>query len=401
MQNMVILFKTDDMEKLFEYSNKLIRETNTNFLRYMYNEINWQSRMIGLIGPRGVGKTTLVLQYIKQNLNPAETLYITAEDFYFVNNRITELADRFVKYGGKYLFIDEIHKYKDWAKELKLIYDYHKDLKVVFTGSSILDIKKGASDLSRRSVIYNMQGLSFREYLQLFHNISVETYSLEDILLHKVEISELPRPLPLFADYLKKGYYPFALEEDFDIRLGQIINQTLENDIPMYADMNVATGRKLKQLLAIISKSAPFKPNMSKIAEMLSASRNNISDYCLYLEEAGMIAQLRDNTGGIRGLGKIDKIYLDNTNLIYNLVEDTSNIGNIRETFFLNQIRVKHDVFTSPVADFLIDDKTFEVGGRNKGQKQIKEVENGYVVKDDIENGFLNIIPLWQLGLTY
>ena len=389
------------MEKLFEYSNKLIKEADTSFLRYMYTEINWQSRMIGLIGPRGVGKTTLVLQYIKQNLNPAETLYVTAEDFYFVDNRITELVDTFVKYGGKYLFIDEIHKYKDWAKELKLIYDYHKELKVVFTGSSVLDIKKGASDLSRRAVIYNMQGLSFREYLQLFHNISAKTYSLEEIVQHKVEITDLKRPLPLFADYLKRGYYPFALEEDFEIRLGQIINQTLENDIPMYADMNVATGRKLKQLLAIISKSAPFKPNMTKIAEMLSASRNNISDYCLYIEEAGMIAQLRDNTGGIRGLGKVDKIYLDNTNLIYNLAEDTSNVGNIRETFFLNQMRVKHDVFASPVADFQIDDKTFEVGGKNKGQKQIKEVENGYVVKDDIENGFLNIIPLWQLGLTY
>lgn len=389
------------MEKLFEYSNKLIKEADTSFLRYMYNEINWQSRMIGLIGPRGVGKTTLVLQYIKQNLNPAETLYVTAEDFYFVDNRITELVDTFVKYGGKYLFIDEIHKYKDWAKELKLIYDYHKELKVVFTGSSVLDIKKGASDLSRRAVIYNMQGLSFREYLQLFHNIPVKAYSLEEILQHKVEITDLKRPLPLFADYLKRGYYPFALEEDFEIRLGQIINQTLENDIPMYADMNVATGRKLKQLLAIISKSAPFKPNMTKIAEMLSASRNNISDYCLYIEEAGMIAQLRDNTGGIRGLGKVDKIYLDNTSLIYNLAEDTSNVGNIRETFFLNQMRVKHDVFASPVADFQIDDKTFEVGGKNKGQKQIKEVENGYIVKDDIENGFLNVIPLWQLGLTY
>lgn len=389
------------MEKLFEYSNKLIKEADTSFLRYMYNEINWQSRMIGLIGPRGVGKTTLVLQYIKQNLNPAETLYVTAEDFYFVDNRITELVDTFVKYGGKYLFIDEIHKYKDWAKELKLIYDYHKDLKVVFTGSSVLDIKKEASDLSRRAVIYNMQGLSFREYLQLFHNISSETYTLEDILQHKVVITGLKRPLPLFADYLKRGYYPFALEKDFEIRLGQIINQTLENDIPMYADMNMATGRKLKQLLAIISKSAPFKPNMSKIAEMLSASRNNISDYCLYIEKAGMIAQLRDNTGGIRGLGKVDKIYLDNTNLIYNLAEDTSNVGNIRETFFLNQMRVKHDVFASSVADFKIDDKTFEVRGRNKGQKQIKEVENGYVVKDDIENGFLNVIPLWQLGLTY
>jgi predicted AAA+ superfamily ATPase len=211
----------------------------------------------------------------------------------------------------------------------------------------------------------------------------------------------LKRPLPLFADYLKRGYYPFALEEDFEIRLRQIINHTLENDIPMYANMNVATGRKLKQLLAIISKNAPFKPNMTKIAEMLSASRNIISDYCLYIEEVGMIAQLRDNTGGIRGLGKVNKIYIDNTNLLYNLGYDTVNIGNVRETFFLNQMSVKHNVFASPLADFLIDDKTFEVGGKNKGQKQIKDVENGYIVKDDIENGFLNIIPLWQLGLTY
>jgi len=389
------------MERLFEYSNKLINEVSTGFLRYIYSEINWNSRMIGLIGPRGVGKTTLVLQYIKQNLNPSETLYITAEDFYFVDNRIIELVDTFVKFGGKYLFIDEIHKYKDWAKELKLIYDYHKDLNVVFTGSSVLDIKKGASDLSRRAVIYNMQGLSFREYLKLFHNISAKSYTLEEILQHKVDIPEMERPLPYYVDYLKKGYYPFALEEEFDIRLAQIINQTLENDIPMYADMNVATGRKLKQLLSIISKNAPFKPNMSKIAEMLSASRNNISDYCLYIEEAGMIYQLRNNTGGIRGLGKVDKIYLDNTNLIYNLADDTSNIGNIRETFFLNQMRVKYDVFASPTADFLIDDKTFEVGGRNKGQKQIKDIEKGYIVKDDIEHGYLNVIPLWQFGLTY
>lgn len=389
------------MERLFEYSNKLISEADTNFMRYMYDKINWKSRMIGLIGPRGIGKTTLVLQYIKQNLDPKETLYITAEDFYFVDNRITELVDTFVKFGGKNLFIDEIHKYKDWAKELKLIYDYHKDLNVVFTGSSVLDIKKGASDLSRRAVIYNMQGLSFREYLKLFHNISAKTYTLEEILEHKVDIPEMERPLPFYVDYLKRGYYPFALEEDFDIRLAQIINQTLENDIPMYADMNVATGRKLKQLLAIISRSAPFKPNMSKIAEMLSASRNNISDYCLYIEEAGMIAQLRDNTGGIRGLGKVEKIYLDNTNLIYNLANDTSNIGNIRETFFLNQMRVKHDVVSSPISDFLIDDITFEVGGKNKGQKQIKDIENSFVVKDNIESGFLNVIPLWEFGLTY
>lgn len=389
------------MKRLFEYSNKLISETETGFFRYIYNEINWNNRMIGLIGPRGVGKTTLVLQYIKQNLNPSDTLYITAEDFYFVDNKIIDLVDTFVKFGGKNLFIDEIHKYENWATELKLIYDYHKNLNIVFTGSSILDIKKGASDLSRRAVIYNMQGLSFREYLKLFHNITTKTYTLEEILQHKVDIAEMNRPLPYFVDYLKSGYYPFSLEDDFPIRLTQIINQTLENDIPMYANMNVATGRKLKQLLAIIAKSAPFKPNMSKIAEMLSASRNNIADYCLYIEEAGMIAQLRDNTGGIRGLGKVDKIYLDNTNLIYSLADDTSNIGNIRETFFLNQMRVKHNVVSSSISDFMINDLTFEVGGKNKGQKQIKDIDKGYIVKDNIENGFLNVIPLWQLGLTY
>ena len=389
------------MDKLFEQSNKLISEIDLGFLRYMHDEINWQNRLIGLIGPRGVGKTTLVLQYIKQNLNINGALYVSAEDFYFVDNKITDLADKFVKYGGKYLFIDEIHKYKDWSKELKLIYDYHKELNIVFTGSSVLDIKKGVSDLSRRAIVYNMQGLSFREYLQLFHKIMIQTFTLEDILNHKVEALDLKRPLPLFEDYLKKGYYPFALEDDFETRLKQVINQTLEVDIPIFADMNVSTGRKLKQLLSIISKSVPFKPNMTKIAEILSASRNNIADYCLYIEEAGMIAQLRNNTEGIRGLGKVEKIYLDNPNLIYSLAQDNSNIGNIRETFFLNQMRVRHNVFVSNIGDFFIDNNVFEVGGKGKGQKQIKDAEKGYIVKDDIEKGYLNTIPLWHFGLTY
>lgn len=209
------------------------------------------------------------------------------------------------------------------------------------------------------------------------------------------------RPLVYFTNYLKRGYYPFVLEDDFDVRLQQIINQTLESDIPQYADMNVSTGRKLKQLLAIIAKSVPFKPNISSIATMLGASRNNIADYCLYIEEAGFIAQLRDATGGVRGLGKVDKIYLDNTNLIYSLGREASDIGNIRETFFLNQMRVGHDVIASPVSDFLIDDMTFEVGGKNKKQKQIQGIEKAYVVKDDIEAGYMNVIPLWQLGLSY
>ena len=375
------------MEKLFEYYRKLVRETDIEFHRYIYSKINWNSRMIGLTGPRGVGKTTLVLQHIKEKLNLNEALYVTAEDFYFASYRLLDLADAFVKMGGKYLFIDEIHKYKDWSKELKLVYDYHPELNIVFTGSSVLDINKGASDLSRRAVMYQMQGLSFREYLQLFHHISSEVYTLQDMVTHKVDILGLE--------------HPFALEDDYDIRLRQIINLTLESDIPQFADMNVATGRKLKQLLAIIAKSVPFKPNFSSIAKVLEISRNNISDYCLYIEEAGLIAQLRDATGGVRGLGKVDKIYLDNTNLIYNLAQENSNIGNVRETFFLNQTRAFSDVVTSPVSDFLIDEMTFEIGGKKKGQKQIQGIEKGFIVKDDIEQGFMNVIPLWQFGMGY
>jgi hypothetical protein len=389
------------MDSLFEYSNQLIARVDTAFIRYSYHQMNWQNRLIGLIGPRGVGKTTLVLQYIKNNLNLQQTLYVTAEDFYFAKNRLTHLADDFVKSGGKYLFIDEIHKYPDWSKELKLIYDYHQDLKVVFTGSSVLDIKKGSSDLSRRAVVYTMQGLSFREYLLLFHQKQVPKFTLEEIVNHQVDVPQIPHPLPLFVDYLKKGYYPYAKEDDFGLKLQQVVNQTLEVDIPTYAEMNMATGRKLKQLLAIVSQSAPFKPNMSKIAEMLKISRNNIADYLLYMEEAGMIAQLRAPTKGIRALGKVDKVYLDNTNLVYNLAEEHQNIGNVRETFFLNQLRVNHQIFSSVLGDFKMDTMDFEIGGKNKNLKQIKNAKKGFLVKDDIERGFLNTIPLWHFGLMY
>lgn len=389
------------METLFERSNKLIKQANTGFYRYMYNEVNWENRLIGLTGPRGVGKTTMLLQYIQSTLPLNQTLYVTTEDFYFTQNSLLDLADTFVKAGGKYLFIDEIHKYNDWSRDLKLMYDYHSDLNIVFTGSSILDIKKGSADLSRRAVMYHMQGLSFREYLNLFHQIEVPQFTLDEILTHRVDVPQIKHPLPLFDDYLKRGYYPFAIESDFDLRLEQIVNQTLESDIPIYATMNVATGRKLKQLMAIVAESVPFKPNNSKIAEILNISRNNVSDYLLYIEEAGMIAQLRSETKGIRSLGKVDKIYLDNTNLVYNLVRNNQNVGNVRETFFFNQLRVKHSIKSSSKADFKIDTMDFEIGGKNKGKKQIESSENGFIVKDNIEIAYLNTIPLWHFGLMY
>ncbi|WP_392447302.1 ATP-binding protein [Capnocytophaga canis] len=390
------------MESLFQYSNHLISNMDTRFTRYLYQKMNWENRLIGIVGARGVGKTTLVLQYIKNELDTNKTLYVTAEDFYFGSNKLIDLADVFVKFGGKHLFIDEIHKYPQWAKELKLIYDYYLDLKIVFTGSSVLDIKKGSADLSRRAVLYTMQGLSFREYLNLFHQIELPQYTLEQILAHQVTFPKEIKPLLLFAQYLKNGYYPFAREEDFSIKLHQVINQTLEVDIPLYADMNVSTGRKLKHLLMIVAQSVPFKPNMSKIAEMIGASRNNVADYLLFLEEAGLITQLRTPTQGIRALGKVDKIYLENTNLNYNLAKESQEIGNVRETFFFNQLKLNHSLTSSSSVDFMVDETmSFEIGGKNKGSKQLQNLQNSFLVKDDIEHGFLNTIPLWNFGLMY
>lgn len=278
----------------------------------------------------------------------------------------------------------------------KLLY-----LQVVISGSSILDIHRGMSDLSRRVPIYEMQGLSFREYLHLFHGIKVPAFSLEQILSHQIEIPGLEHPLPLFQDYLRRGYYPFGRDEEFEMELMQVVTQTMEVDIPQYASMNVSVGRKLKQLMMVVAQSVPFKPVMQKLADVTGISRNNVPDYLLFMERAGMVAQLRDATGGIRGLGKVEKLYLDNTNLIYTLTPKAAEIGNVRETFFMNQMRVRQEVLNSTISDFEIDGKTFEIGGRKKGQKQILSASDGYVVKDDIESGYANVIPLWAFGLNY
>ena len=386
---------------LIEFMESQLKLTTSTFHRYMYDQVSWESRMFGLVGPRGVGKSTMILQYIKDNRDKRHMLYVAADHLYFSTHTLVDTVDEFVKDGGEQIFIDEIHKYENWSRELKLIYDHHPDLKVGFTGSSILDITKGASDLSRRALIFTMQGLSFREYLALFHNITAPVYTINEIIEHKAKLDAISHPLPLFRDYLKNGYYPFANEGGYEMRLRQVINQTMEVDIPQYANMNASTGRKLKKLLAVIAQSVPFKPVMESLATVIGVSRNVLPDYFLYMEQAGMIGQLRDDTGGIRGLGKVEKVYLDNTNLAYLLGHESTDIGNIRETFFYNQMRVMTDVISSRISDFEIDGKTFEVGGKKKKQKQIQDTAQGYVVKDDIETGYGNIIPLWQFGLTY
>ena len=389
------------MEQLFEYFKRKLKETPTDLVRYKYNEIGWRGHALGLVGPRGVGKSTMLLQYIKMQLEEKDTLYVSADHLYFASHTLVDLADRFYKMGGKHLFIDEIHRYEGWSVEVKQIFDSYSDLQLVISGSSILEITKGMADLSRRVPIYEMQGLSFREYLHLFHGIRTDALPMGRLLLHDYGIPGVEHPLPLFHDYLRRGYYPFGMDAAYDIELMQVVAQTMESDIPLYLNTNVSIGRKLKQLLMVVAESVPFKPVMQKLADVTGISRNYIQDYLMYMERAGMIAQLRDAVGGIRGLGKTEKIYLDNTNLIYVLAPKRADIGNVRETFFMNQLRVVGDVMCSPVSDFLVDGMTFEIGGRKKGQKQISEIDNAYVVKDDIETGFANVIPLWAFGLLY
>ena len=389
------------METLFQKQQLLLARTNLSFKRYMYEKFLWDSRMIGLVGARGVGKTTMLLQYIKEK-NDKNTLYVSADDIYFSNHRLTDLADEFYKNAGKQLFIDEIHKYKDWSVELKNIYDFYPDLKVCFTGSSILDIRKGMADLSRRALMFSMTGFSFREYLKFEHNIDVKVHSFEEIISNNISlIDSVEHPLPLFRDYLQNGYYPMAKDDHLYIRLGQILNLALEVDIPQFANLSVTTARKLKKLLLVVAESVPFKPNIVSLAGKLEVSRNSFEEYLTFMEDAGLIARLRDQVTGIIGLGKVEKVFLDNTNLLYYLSEKEPEAGNVRETFFLNQMRVNNAVASSTAADFKIANYTFEVGGKSKTQEQIKNTPNAFIVKDNIEYGYKNIIPLWAFGLNY
>lgn len=389
------------MEQLFENFRRRLHDTPIDLVRYKYGEIEWNGHALGLVGPRGVGKSTMLLQYIKKNLDLNDTLYVSADYLYFASHTLVDLADRFYKMGGKHLFIDEIHKYEGWSTEIKQIFDSYSDLQLIISGSSILEITKGMADLSRRVPIYEMQGLSFREYLHLFHGIRMDVVSMENLLNHEYAIPGVEHPLPLFHDYLRRGYYPFGRDAAYDMELVQVVAQTMESDIPLYLNTNVSVGRKLKQLLMVVSESVPFKPVMQKLADVTGINRNYIQDYLTYMERAGMIAQLRDAVGGLRGLGKTEKVYLDNTNLIYVLAPKRADIGNVRGTFFMNQMRVIGDVTCSQVSDFMMDGMTFEIGGRKKGQKQISDVKDGYVVKDDIETGYANVIPLWAFGLMY
>ncbi len=388
-------------EALIAYMRLQLEFTTSTVHRYLYDRVNWNGRMIAITGARGVGKSTMVLQHIKELPEGSKALYVSADHTYFSTHSLVGVADAFSLDAGELLVIDEIHKYHNWSQELKQIYDTHPDMRVIFTGSSVLDIMDGVADLSRRVLPYTLYGLSFREYLSLFHGIATSRYSLEEILAGKARIDGVLHPLPLFRQYLSEGYYPFAIEGDFPLRMQNVITKTIESDIAQYADLKAITVKKLKKMLTIISTLAPYKPNADRLATEIGVSRNNIPDYLALLERAQLIGQLRDDTGGMRGLGKVDKVYIDNPSLMTVLAGGRADIGNMRETFFYNQMRVENDVISSRQSDFVIDGRTFEVGGKNKGQRQIADIADSYIVKDNVEFAYGNIIPLWAFGLNY
>lgn len=391
------------MEKLYELYAKKLKTVSTDFVRYLYNQINWDSQLIVIMGARGVGKTTMVLQRILLTDAKKESLYVSADNTFFAGNTLYDIATKFAQEGGKVLYIDEVHKYQDWSKEVKMMYDFLPDLKVVITGSSILELIRGTdADLSRRAIRYKLEGLSFREYLNFSLGLNIPTYTLEEILDGKVELpAEVKYPLAHFKEYLTKGYFPFFKQDDYYQRLENVINQTMEVDIPAYAKMNVSTARKLKQLLYVISRSVPFKPNFTEIGRAISSDRGTVADHMVYMEKSTLIRQLNFAPDGMDLVQKVDKIYLGNTCFIYALADENPEIGNIRETFFYCAMCVNHKVTSSPAADFIVKGHTFEVGGKSKKQKQIKNVNDAFVVKDDIENAYMNIIPLWTFGFNY
>jgi hypothetical protein len=397
------------MEILFEKFYKKIDSVSLDFRRSLAGKINWNARLIGIKGARGVGKTTLLLQYIKANLPlDQSTLYVSLDNIWFAENRLSTMTDSFVKQGGKYLFLDEVHKYPNWTQELKNIYDDYPELQVVFTGSSLLEILNSRADLSRRAIVYTLQGLSFREYLGLTQKLEFPEYNLERLLADHVQlarqITSQIRPLQYFEDYLKFGYFPFFREvpDLYYHRLEEVINMTLEIELPLLRKVEVSYVPKLKQLLQIIAESVPFIPNVSKLSERIGVNRNTFTTYLHFLEEANLIRNLYKVASGISLLQKPEKIYLDNTNFQFALASRSAEKGAVRDTFFVNQLGYEYQVDYTAKGDFLVNRTyTFEIGGIGKGNQQISEVPDSYIAADELEYGYGNKIPLYLFGFLY
>jgi predicted AAA+ superfamily ATPase len=386
-----------------------IKRTKLDYTRNLIDEINWNDRFIAIKGPRGCGKTTFLHQYIKKNLPIGNhIIYVSLDDVFFSNNRLIDFVDDFVTNGGTHLFLDEVHKYPTWSLELKSIYDNHADLKIVFTSSSVLEIYKGSADLSRRLMAYDMEALSFREYLLLNHGIDLPIIPLNELIKNHiglaVSITEKTKIIPAFKNYLEFGVYPFFMEgsNSYSHKLGNTVNLILETDLPAVFNIEYKNVFKLKKLLHFLAVSGPYKPDITKLSAQLEISRNTLLAFLHFLHTAKLFNLLKTDKGAESILTKPEKIYLNNTNLMYALAGEPTDIGAVREVFFFNQLAAKHKVRYTPTGDFLIDNNLFfEVGGKTKTFNQIKDLKNAYLAIDGVELGMGNKIPLWMFGFSY
>lgn len=395
------------MEEVLIKSSRKIAQAPKKIKRYLFDKINFNQRLIAVKGARGTGKTTLLLQ-IGATFTEKKTVYVSLDDLFFTENTLHGFAENFYQIGGELLLLDEVHKYPNWSREIKLIYDDFPDLQVIFTSSSMLDIYRGESDLSRRAMSYELKSLSFREYLLLFKNIDFPSVSLEEIVNNNSKvankIAQKIKPLAEFSGYLKHGAYPYFLgdETEYFQQLRQTINLILEVDLPAVQNVDYQNVAKIKRLLYVLAVNVPFTPNISKLSEMVGLQRNSLVQVLQWLSKAHLVHTYFKTGKSIQLLNKPDKIWLENTNLSYAITQKTPDVGTMRETFFLSQLAGLHEISLPKKGDFFVDNTyIFEIGGKNKKQDQIKDIANGYIVKDRIETGVLNTIPLWLFGFLY
>jgi hypothetical protein len=395
------------LEKLFQKSSQILKLQNYSYKRYFYHTINFDDKMLGILGSRGVGKTTVIIQYLNSlDIPKDKKLYFSADSILTSSISLYDIADEFSKSGGKILAIDEIHKYKDFEKELKEIYDF-LDLQVIFSGSSALQLEHKKADLSRRAVLYRVKGLSFREFLELKLDMEFKSYTLNEILENHIDIAgkitSRIKPFEYFKEYLQYGYFPYYFEnnETYSIKLEVTVNTVIESDLPIIFNIEPQSIQKLKQLVILICTSKPYELNITKLSQKIGINRNTLYQYIHYLTMGNIFSSLKAKAKGDNIFSKPQKLYLNNPNLSYSYCQ-SNEIGTIREQFFLNMLSQKHDVSYPKIGDFLVDEKyTFEVGGKDKGFTQIKDIADSYVVADDIEIGFANKLPLWILGFLY
>lgn len=397
--------KNIKMNILKENHERINKSLNLSFKRYLFNNIDFSPRLIIISGCRGVGKTTLLLQYLKEQ---NQGIYISLDHIYFNTRTLLATVNELYEEGHRLIALDEVHKYENWSQELKNIYDSYPDLKLIVTSSSALDIMSGESDLSRRADLYELVGMSFREYLEFEHGIKVNPVSIDTLIKDHVEIaSSLINEIPVlkyYKHYLKKGYYPFYKDtgNKYHSRILAIINQVIETDLPPIFNMDYSSVRQIKKLLAVIAKVAPFSPNISNLARDLEISRSRVLEFIDYLDRAGLLNVLKSALKSDSVMAKPDKIFLENPNLIQTLAFEQTNLGTGEESFFMGAVKVKNKVFTPANGDFMVNHTyVFEVGGKNKSFHQIKNMPNSYLAKDDLEIGYGNTVPLWLFGLLY